>query len=193
MRLLLLGPPGAGKGTQAARLVKTLSIPQLSTGDMLRTAVQAGTPLGLQVKAVMDAGQLVSDKLVIGIVADRIGQPDCQKGFILDGFPRTFGQAEALDSMLLNHNMKLDYVIELKVKEEALLARMEKRVQETQINGQSIRTDDNPDSFRIRLAAYRAQTAAVADYYKKTGLLRSVDGMQSVEQVSQAIDDILGL
>ena len=159
MRLILLGPPGAGKGTQAARLVQKFGIPQLSTGDMLRAAVKAGTPVGLKAKAVMDAGGLVSDEIVIGIIKDRIKEADAAKGFILDGFPRTVAQAEALHELLDREKMKLDAVVELKVDENALLARIETRARETVAAGGTVRADDNPESFKIRLDAYREQTA----------------------------------
>ena len=191
MKLILLGPPGAGKGTQAARLVETRGIVQLSTGDMLRAAVAAGTPIGLQAKAVMDAGGLVSDDIVVGIVADRIGEPDCAKGFILDGFPRTVPQAEALDGLLRNQGLSLDAVIEILVDENALLARIENRAKETLAAGKEVRKDDNPEAFKERLAAYREQTAPLSEYYAGSGRLKTVDGMQSIDDVSKQIDAIL--
>jgi adenylate kinase len=191
MRLILLGPPGAGKGTQATRLVDKHGIPQLSTGDMLRAAVKAGTAIGQKAKAVMDAGQLVSDDIVVGIVADRFEEPDARKGFILEGFPRTVAQAEALERMMTQKGRKLDAVIEFVVDESALLSRIEKRAAETIAAGGTVRADDNPDALKIRLDAYRAQTAPLIDHYRGTGLLRSVDGMQSIEVVSRQIDDVL--
>ena len=191
MRLILLGPPGAGKGTQSARLVEKYKIPQLSTGDMLRAAVKAGTPIGVKAKAVMDSGQLVSDDIVVGIVADRIEEPDAANGFILDGFPRTVAQAEALGKMLAGKHMELDAVIELKVDENALLARIERRVVETVANGGAVRADDNAESFKIRLEAYREQTAPVSAYYAALGQLKTVDGMADIRQVSADIDKIL--
>lgn len=191
MRLILLGPPGAGKGTQATRLVEKHGIPQLSTGDMLRAAVKAGTPVGLQAKAVMEAGGLVSDEIVVGIIADRIKEPDAHKGFILDGFPRTVAQAEALDVMLADADMKLDAIVELKVDENALMARIEKRAADTVAAGGTVRADDNPDAFKKRLDAYRIQTAPVSGYYAGRGMLKIVDGMAPIDDVTRAIDAAL--
>lgn len=191
MRLILLGAPGAGKGTQAARLMQKSNIPQLSTGDMLRAAVAAGTPIGLEAKAIMDSGGLVSDKIVVGIVAERIRQPDAARGFILDGFPRTVAQAQALDAMLADERMDLDAVIELKVDEAALLNRIAQRVKETKAAGKPVRADDNPEAFKTRLDTYRTQTAPVSAYYAKTGRLSVIDGMVSVDGVSAAIDKVL--
>jgi adenylate kinase len=151
MRIVFLGPPGAGKGTQSARIVERFSIPQLSTGDMLRAAVAAGTPVGLEAKDVMAGGGLVSDDIVVRIVADRIEEPDARRGFILDGFPRTVAQAEALDAMLAGKGLTLDAVVELKVDEGALVKRMETRVAETLARGEPVRKDDNPEAFRARL------------------------------------------
>lgn len=191
MRLILLGPPGAGKGTQAQRLVERHGIVQLSTGDMLRAAVAEGSEVGLKAKAVMDAGQLVSDEIVVGIVADRIGQKDAASGFILDGFPRTIAQAEALDRMLAEKGLPLDAVIELKVDEDRLLGRMENRAAEARAKGQEVRRDDNPEVFAKRLVEYRAATAQLITYYRDRGMLQSVDGMAGIEDVSAAIDTIL--
>lgn len=191
MRLILLGPPGAGKGTQSTRLMTEYNIPQLSTGDMLRAAVKAGTPIGIKAKTVMDSGALVSDDIVVGIVADRIEEADAKNGFILDGFPRTVAQAEALDAMLAHKKMKLDAVIELKVDESALMARIRQRADETVKAGGTVRADDNPASFQIRLEAYREQTAPVSAHYAKRGELKLVDGMAPIDQVSAAIDKIL--
>jgi adenylate kinase len=188
MRLVFLGPPGAGKGTQSARLVEKLGIPQLSTGDMLRASVAAKTPIGLRAKAIMDAGQLVPDEIVIGIIDQRIDEPDCAKGFILDGFPRTVAQAEALREMLARKGLKLDAVLELVVDENALLERMKKRVAETIAAGKEVRADDNPESFKTRLEIYRAQTAPVSAHYAGRGDLKRVDGMAPIEVVSAAID-----
>jgi len=191
MRLIFLGPPGAGKGTQATRIVAKHGIPQLSTGDMLRAAVAAGTPVGLKAKAVMDAGGLVSDEIVIGIVADRIEEADAKKGFILDGFPRTLAQAEALDSMLSGKGLKLDKVLELRVDQSKLVDRIVRRAEEAKAAGQPVRKDDDPEVFKTRLAAYNRDTAIVAPYYEKRGQLTPIDGMQPIEQVSIAIENAL--
>jgi adenylate kinase len=191
MRLILLGPPGAGKGTQAQRLVEEHGIPQLSTGDMLRAAVAAGTPVGQKAKAVMDAGGLVSDEIVVGIIADRIEQPDAKPGFILDGFPRTVAQAEALDDMLRAKGLKLDAVIDLVVDETKLVDRILKRAADAKAAGQPIRKDDDPDVFKMRLAAYHKDTAAVRPWYQARGIVQAVDGMQPIATVTAAIDAIL--
>jgi adenylate kinase len=191
MRLILLGPPGAGKGTQSARLVNKYSIPQLSTGDMLRAAVAAGTPVGLKAKAVMDAGGLVSDEIVLGIIADRIDEPDAINGFILDGFPRTVKQAEGLDRLLADKGLDLDAVVELKVNEADLLGRIKKRAEDTLAAGGTVRADDNPEAFKTRLDAYREMTAPVSAYYAERGELKMVDGMAPIDDVSAAIDDAI--
>ena len=191
MRLILLGPPGAGKGTQAQRLVAEHNIVQLSTGDMLRAAVASGTAVGLHAKSIMDAGQLVPDDVVVAIIADRVGQPDAKNGFVLDGFPRTVAQAEALDRLLEEHGLELDSVIELKVDEGILLKRIETRVAEMTARGETLRKDDNPEVLKGRLDAYRAQTAPLAGYYDAKGMLRSVDGMAPVDDVTAAIGRIL--
>ena len=191
MRLILLGPPGAGKGTQAQRLVEKHGLVQLSTGDMLRAAAKAGTPVGLRAHEVMARGELVPDDLVVAIVSDRIEEPDARKGFILDGFPRTVPQAHALDRMLKEKGLKLDAVIELKVDEGVLLKRIEKRIAETKARGEALRSDDNPEALRRRLLAYRDQTAPLATYYQLQSVLRSVDGMAPIPEVSRAIDRVL--
>lgn len=192
MRLILLGPPGAGKGTQATRIVEKYGIPQLSTGDMLRAAVAAETPVGKQAKAVMESGGLVSDEIVIGIIADRINEPDAQKGFILDGFPRTVAQADALGVMLASKGLKLDAVIELKVDQAKLVDRIVNRASEAKAAGQPIRKDDDPEVFKTRLAAYNRDTAIVAPYYANKGQLTVIDGMQPIDQVSAALMGALG-
>ncbi len=191
MRIVFLGPPGAGKGTQSARLMQRHGIPQLSTGDMLRAAVKAGTPIGLRAKAIMEAGELVSDAVVVGIVADRIVEHDAAQGFILDGFPRTVAQAEALDSALSDKGMSLDAILELKVDHAALIDRIAKRAAQTLAEGGTVRLDDTPEVLAKRLEAYHVQTEPVSNYYDATGRLKLIDGMAPVEQVSVAIDHLL--
>ena len=191
MRLILLGPPGAGKGTQAQRLVAKYGIIQLSTGDMLRAAVKAGTPLGRQVEDIMARGALCPDDIVVGIVEQRIGQPDARKGFILDGFPRTVPQAETLDRMLEKHGLALDAVIELRVDEGALLRRIETRVAEMRARGEPLREDDKPEVLHRRLTAYREQTAPLIAYYRQHGTLRTVDGMAPIPEVAAAIENAI--
>jgi adenylate kinase len=191
MRLILLGPPGAGKGTQALRLVKNLDIPQLSTGEMLRSAVAAGTPVGRRAKAVMESGGLVSDDIVVGIINDRIEEPDASKGFILDGFPRTLAQAAALEDMLAAKGLKLDAAIELTADADKLVGRIVKRAEEAKAAGQSVRKDDDPEVFKSRLAAYERDTAAVTPFYRERGLLYEVNGMAPIEDVAKAIDAVL--
>jgi adenylate kinase len=192
MRLILLGPPGCGKGTQAQRLMQKYGIAQLSTGDMLRAAVKAETPVGLKARDLMARGELVPDDMVVSIVADRIEQPDAKKGFILDGFPRTVPQAEALDRMLKQKGLALDAAIELKVDEGVLCDRIENRVAEMLARGEAVRQDDNPETLKKRVDAYRAQTAPLVSYYSDHGTLRTVDGMAPIPQVSADIDRILG-
>ena len=191
MRLIFLGPPGACKGTQAKLLTERHGIPQLSTGDMLRAAVAAQTEVGKRAKAVMDAGQLVSDAIVNEIVSDRIDSADCSKGFILDGYPRTVPQAQALDQILAGKGLGLDAVIELKVDERALLKRMESRVAETIAAGGTVRQDDKPEVLERRLAEYREKTAPLSEYYASTGKLKTIDGMADVKAVTAEIDRIL--
>lgn len=191
MNLILLGPPGAGKGTQSQIIAQKFGIPQLSTGDMLRAAVKAGTPVGLKAKQIMADGGLVSDAIVIGIIADRIAENDCARGFILDGFPRTLTQAAALGNLLKNKNKKLDAVIELKVDDSILVSRIEKRAAETQAAGGTVRADDNAEALRTRLMAYYRETAALTGYYFAHDLLKTVDGMAAIDAVTGQIDEIL--
>jgi adenylate kinase len=191
MRLILLGPPGSGKGTQAQRLVHRHGIVQLSTGEMLRAAVAAETPVGLKAKDLMASGALVPDDVVVGIISDRIDQPDALKGFILDGFPRTVPQAEALDALLKHKHLKLDAVIELRVNESALLQRVETRAAETRARGEEVRVDDTPEVLTKRLAAYRAQTEPLIHYYSERRKLLTVDGMMTIEEVTREINRIL--
>jgi len=191
MRLILLGPPGAGKGTQAQRLVQKHRIVQLSTGEMLRAAVAAQTPVGLQAKDIMASGALVPDEIVIGIISDRLDQPDMKNGFILDGFPRTVPQAEALDELLKKKHIKLDAVIELRVNESALLNRVETRVAEMRARGEEVRIDDTPEVLSKRLANYRAQTEPLIHYYSERRKLLTVDGMMTIEHVTREINRIL--
>ena len=213
MRLILLGPPGAGKGTQAHRLVEKHGIPQLSTGDMLRAAVKSGSPLGQKAKGIMEAGQLVPDDLMVGLIEDRIGQPDCAKGFILDGFPRTAAQAKALDTMLAKLGKKLDRVIEMEVDEAALTERIVGRFtcakcgtgyhdtfKRPKVEGVcdvcgskefTRRKDDTAETMKTRMAAYRAQTEPLLPYYRGKGVLRKVDGMATMEEVYRQIRAVL--
>jgi adenylate kinase len=191
MRLILLGPPGSGKGTQALRLVSKYGIVQLSTGEMLRAAVAAETPIGLQAKDIMANGGLVPDELVVGIISDRIEQPDAKKGFILDGFPRTVPQAEALDELLKRKHLKLDAVVELRVNESALLERVEKRAEETRARGEEVRVDDTPEVLTKRLAQYRSLTEPLIHYYSERRKLLTVDGMMTIEHVTREINRIL--
>ena len=191
MRLILLGPPGAGKGTQAQRLVAKHSIIQLSTGEMLRAAVAAETPVGLQAKDIMANGGLVPDEMVIGIISDRLDQPDMKRGFILDGFPRTVPQAAALDELLKKKHIKLDAVVELRVNESALLQRVETRVAEMRARGEEVRIDDTPEVLAKRLAQYRSLTEPLIHYYSERRKLLTVDGMMTIEQVTREINRIL--
>ena len=192
MRLILLGPPGAGKGTQAQRLVHKHGIVQLSTGEMLRAAVAAQTPIGLQAKDIMASGALVPDEIVIGIISDRLDQPDMKNGFILDGFPRTVPQAEALDELLKKKHIKLDAVVELRVNESALLSRVETRVAEMRARGEDVRVDDTPEVLSKRLASYRSLTEPLIHYYSERRKLLTVDGMMTIEHVTREINRILG-
>ena len=191
MRLILLGPPGAGKGTQAQRLVHHYGIIQLSTGEMLRAAVAAGTPVGLKAKDIMASGGLVPDDVVIGIISDRLDQPDAKKGFILDGFPRTVPQAAALDQLLRSKHLKLDAVVELRVNESALLQRVESRVAEMTARGEPVRADDTPEVLSKRLASYRSMTEPLIHYYSERRKLLTVDGMMTIEHVTRDIYRVL--
>lgn len=191
MKLIFLGPPGAGKGTQAKILSRKYNIPQLSTGDMLRAAVAAGTQVGKRAKAVIEAGQLVPDEIVNQIISERIDEPDCVNGFILDGYPRTLAQARALQDILASKNTALDAVIELKVDENALVERMKKRVNDTIAGGGKVRSDDNPDVFARRLVEYREKTLPLSQYYASTRQLKTVDGMSDIAVVSAEIENLL--
>jgi adenylate kinase len=191
MRLILLGPPGSGKGTQAQRLVHKHGIVQLSTGEMLRAAVAAGTPVGMQAKEIMSNGGLVPDEVVVGIISDRLDLPDAKKGFILDGFPRTVPQAAALDELLKKKHLKLDAVVELRVNESALLERVETRAAETRARGEEVRIDDTPEVLTKRLAQYRALTEPLIHYYSEKRKLLTVDGMMTIEHVTREINRIL--
>ena len=191
MRLILLGPPGSGKGTQAQRLINRYGIVQLSTGEMLRAAVAAQTPVGLKAKDIMAGGGLVPDEMVIGIISDRLDQPDAANGFILDGFPRTVPQAEALDDLLKKKRLKLDAVIELRVNESALLQRVETRAAEMRARGEEVRVDDTPEVLVKRLASYRTLTEPLIHYYSERRKLLTVDGMMTIEHVTHEIGRIL--
>ena len=191
MRLILLGPPGSGKGTQAQKLIQQHGMVQLSTGDMLRAAVAAQTPVGLKAKDIMASGGLVPDDLVVGIISDRLDQPDAAKGFILDGFPRTVPQAEALDELLKKKRLTLDGVIELRVNESALLQRVENRAAEMKARGEEVRADDTPEVLSRRLASYRAQTEPLIHYYSDRRKLLTVDGMMAIDLVAEEIARIL--
>jgi len=191
MRLILLGPPGAGKGTQAQRLAAKYGIVQLSTGEMLRKAVKSATPIGRKVQDIIARGRLAPDSLVVGIVGQRIAEPDARNGFILDGFPRTVPQAAALDRILAGKGLSLDAVIELRVNEEALLKRIESRVAEMTVRGEALRDDDNPEVLRTRLKAYREETAPLIAHYRQQGVLRTINGMAPIAEVTEAIDQSL--
>ena len=188
MNIILFGAPGAGKGTQATRLVEQRGLVQLSTGEMLRAAIAAGTELGLQAKAIMDRGDLVSDDIILGMIAERMDSPDCANGVILDGFPRTVAQADGLAAMMQDRGLSLDHVIEIEVDEAALFARIETRAAETGWT----RSDDNAETLKKRLAVYHENTAPLLPYYADKGLLRTVDGMSGIDEVGRQIDGILG-
>ena len=187
MRIVLLGPPGAGKGTQAQRIIDKFSIPHLSTGDMLRTAVHAGTDIGRKAKEIMAEGKLVPDHLVVAAVIERIAQPDSKRGFVLDGFPRTIGQAVAFDELLHKDAVDLDRVVELMADEDILLDRIETRAQEAKARGHTVRADDNHEALKVRLDAYNEQTAPLVEYYRAKGILRSIDGLQAVDAVTHDV------
>ncbi len=191
MNLVLFGPPGAGKGTQAKLLTEARGLPQLSTGDMLRAAIAAGTELGLNAKAIMDRGNLVSDDIVIGIIAARLDRPDAANGAVFDGFPRTIAQAEALDRLLESRGQKIDRAIELKVNDEALIRRSESRVKEMLATGQTPRTDDTPETLRNRLGVYYKNTAPLIAYYRNQGKLKTVDGMAAIPEVARSIAAVI--
>jgi len=188
MNIILFGAPGAGKGTQAEKLVAKYGLVQLSTGDMLRAAISAGTDLGKRAKEIMDRGDLVSDDIIVGMIAARLDDKDCANGVILDGFPRTVAQAEALDEMLASKGLSLDGVIEIRVDEAALFARIENRAAETG----GARSDDNADTLRKRLAVYHENTAPLLPYYRDKGVLKSVDGMATIDEVAAQIESVLG-
>jgi adenylate kinase len=192
MRLILLGPPGAGKGTQSQRLVEKYGIVQLSTGDMLRAAIKAETPVGLKAKDIMSRGDLVPDEVVVGIISERLDKDDASNGFVLDGFPRTIAQAEALDGLLEGKAQELDAVIELQVDESILLQRVQNRLEQMQARGEAARPDDNPEAMKIRLEAFQRQTAPLIGYYADRGKLTVVDGMASMDEVARSIDAALG-
>ena len=191
MYLILIGPPGAGKGTQAKILEQEYGLKQLSTGDMLRAEISAGTDLGKKAKSLMDAGNLVPDDIMVDMIASRIEQPDCAKGVIFDGFPRTVDQAEALDAMLADKGKPLQAVIQMVVDEEELVNRLKTRIQQTIDAGQPVRADDNEETFRNRLTVYRNQTAPILPYYEAAGLLKKVDGMKPIDFVTTEIKAIL--
>ena len=191
MHLILIGPPGAGKGTQAKILEQDYGLKQLSTGDMLRAEIAAGTDLGKKAKGIMDAGNLVSDDIIIGMIASRIEQDDCAKGVIFDGFPRTVDQAKALDKMLAEKGKPLKAVIQFVVDEEELVKRLETRIQQTIAAGQPVRGDDNVETFKKRLGVYNAQTAPILPYYEAAGLLKKVDGMKPIDFVTNEIKALL--
>ena len=188
----MLGPPGAGKGTQAAKIAAGFGIPQLSTGDILREAVKLGTKTGLQAKEIMERGDLVPDDLVVAVVADRLDEPDAANGFVLDGFPRTLAQAEALDDELYRRGLQLDAVLELKVDESVLVERVRTRAEQMAERGEPVRSDDTPEVCERRLDVYRAQTAPVVEHYRSLGVLKSIDGLQSIESVTDNLATAIG-
>jgi adenylate kinase len=188
LNLVIFGPPGSGKGTQAKIVQEKHGWPQLSTGDMLRAAIAAGTELGKTCKAIMDKGELVPDDVVVGIIGERYDQPDCEKGAIFDGFPRTIPQAKSLDSMLKLRSKQIDLVIELKVDDKVLIDRVKTRIAQS---GGVARADDNPETLKNRLAVYYQNTAPLLEYYKRQGKLVTVDGMAPIESVTKAIAEVI--
>jgi len=191
MIVVLFGPPASGKGTQATRIKTKWNIAHLSTGDMLRAAIAQGTEIGTKAKEIMDAGKLVPDEIVVGIIGERIAQEDCRNGFVLDGFPRTVGQAEALDRMLKARKLDVDHVVVMVVDEAELIKRVENRAAEARKKGEPVRPDDDPETFKKRLGVYKAETAPVLPYYDKQKKIRRVDGMKPVDDVTAQIDAIL--
>ncbi|MBV8132636.1 MAG: adenylate kinase [Alphaproteobacteria bacterium] len=214
MNIVLLGPPGSGKGTQAKRIEQIHGITQLATGDMLRAEIASGNALGRRVKGIMDAGELVPDDIIITLIRGRIGKPDCRNGFILDGFPRTVPQAEALDRMLAQRDLRLDHVIEFEVDEAVLIDRLtgrftcqhcgasyHERDNRPKVDGICdvcsscefvCRPDDSPETVKARLGVYRRQTAPLLPYYRRTGILQRVDGMADIDAVTREIEEVLG-
>ena len=192
MIVVLFGPPAAGKGTQAKRIREKYGIAHLSTGDMLRAAIAAGTEVGKKAKAIVDSGKLVPDEIVVGIIADRIGEPDCKSGFVLDGFPRTVNQAKALDAMLNGKKLAVNHVVLMEVGDAELVKRVENRAAEAQRAGEPVRPDDDPETFKKRLGVYNAQTAPILPYYGAQAKIRRVNGMQSIDGVTAQIDAVLG-
>lgn len=193
MIIVLFGPPAAGKGTQALRIKSKFGVAHLSTGDMLRAAIAQGSEIGLKAKSIMDSGKLVPDEIVVGIISERIREPDCAKGFVLDGFPRTVNQAAALDEMLKGQQLGVDHVIVMAVDAAELVKRVENRAAEARAKGDPVRADDDPETFRKRLGVYSAETAPVLPYYQNQGKVRSVEAMQAIDAVAAQIDAILSL
>lgn len=191
MIVVLFGPPAAGKGTQATRIKGTYGIAHLSTGDMLRAAIAEGTEIGKKAKAIMDSGKLVPDEIVVGIIAERITQADCSKGFVLDGFPRTVNQAKELDTMLKAKTLSVTHVIVMDVNEAELIKRVENRAAEARRKGEPVRPDDDPETFKKRLGVYKAETAPILPYYEKQGKIHHVDGMKPVDEVTAQIDAVI--
>ena len=192
MIVVLFGPPAAGKGTQAKRIHERYGLAHLSTGDMLRAAMEAGTEVGKKAQPIVDSGKLVPDEIMIDLIAERTAMPDCKKGFVLDGFPRTVAQAKALDAMLAGKNQSVGHVVVMDVDQAQLTKRVENRVAETLARGEAVRKDDDLDTFKRRLGVYNDQTAPILPYYQGQGKIRRVDGMQTIDQVTAQIDKVLG-